>query len=165
MQPEESVGINGDVNFKTSLGDWGFFRINQLFFYNRINETIILRDTSVVSGIYELANITGYTEAKGFETSMKFGFGAFTLFAGYTYTNAVHIFKEENEDKITTPLTLTPTHNLKGDLLFDDPGKWQLAVDYEYKSSQFLSNGRKTNDFIWICGAQIHRQMAIVCKF
>jgi iron complex outermembrane receptor protein len=51
-------------------------------------------------------------------------------------------------------VTLTPTHSLKGDLLYSLPGKWRIGLDYEYKSSQTLSTGRRTRGY-WTYGAVV----------
>ena len=42
------------------------------------------------------------------------------------------------------PLTLTPKHSIKGDLLFVVEDKWRIGWDYDYKYGQFLNNGVKT---------------------
>jgi outer membrane receptor for ferrienterochelin and colicins len=51
-------------------------------------------------------------------------------------------------------LTLTPHHSLKGDLLYSLPGKWRIGLDYEFKSSQALSNGTHSREF-WTFGAVV----------
>jgi iron complex outermembrane receptor protein len=49
---------------------------------------------------------------------------------------------ENGTDK--NPLTLTPKHSIKGDLLFVVDNKWRIGWDYDYKSGQFLNNGHIT---------------------
>ena len=44
------------------------------------------------------------------------------------------------------PLTLTPKHSIKGDLLFVEENKWRIGWDYDYKSGQFLHNGSITEN-------------------
>jgi iron complex outermembrane receptor protein len=51
-------------------------------------------------------------------------------------------------------MVLTPTHSLKGDLLYALPGKWRIGADYEFKSGQTLSSGRITPSF-WTYGLVI----------
>ena len=46
--------------------------------------------------------------------------------------------------KTKDPLTLTPKHSIKGDLLFVVDNKWRIGWDYDYKSGQFLNNGTIT---------------------
>ena len=143
---EKSFGGNADIGFKTPIGEKFFINFNQMFFFTRLQSPLILADTGSASGIYEFVNANGYTETYGAETFFKFGFYDFVLFVGYTYTHASHHFA----DTVST-MTLTPTHSLKGDLLYALPGKWRIGADYEYKSSQTLSSGRKTAAF-WTYG-------------
>lgn len=143
---EKSFGGNADIGYKTPIGEKFFINFNQMFFYTKLDAPLVLSDTGNLSGIYEFINANGYTETYGAETFFKFGFYDFVLFVGYTYTHASHHFT----DTVST-MTLTPTHSLKGDLLYALPGKWRIGADYEYKSSQTLSTGRKTPSF-WTYG-------------
>ena len=149
VKAEQSYGGNADLGFKTSIGEDFFFNINQLFFYTYLANPVVLSDTGSNSGIYHFVNANGHTRSVGTETFFKFGFYDFVLFVGYTYTHATNNF-----NGTSTNLTLTPRHSVKGDLLYALPGKWRLALDYEYKSGQYLSNGTKTRSF-WTFGALV----------
>jgi len=144
---EQSYGANADIGFKTTIGDNCFININQMFFFTHLDKPVIISDTGSASGVFHFMNANGYTQSYGGETFFKFGFYNFVLFVGYTYTNATNHFNDTISD-----LTLTPHHSLKGDLLYALPGKWRIGLDYEFKSSQTLSNGTKTKDF-WTYGA------------
>jgi outer membrane receptor for ferrienterochelin and colicins len=146
---EQSAGGNMDIGFKTSLGNNFFLNVNQLFFFTYIDQPLVLADTGSASGIVQFVNANGFTQSFGAETFFKFGFYDFVFFAGYTYTNATNRF-----NATTTALALTPQHSLKGDLLYALPGKWRIGLDYEFKSSQILSNGATTNAF-WTFGAVV----------
>lgn len=146
---EQSLGGNADIGYKTSLGENFFINFNQMFFYTKLDAPLVLMDTNGTSGIYEFVNANGFTQTYGAETFFKFGFYDFVLFVGYTYTNATHHFSDS-----TSAMVLTPTHSLKGDLLYALPGKWRIGADYEFKSSQTLSSGRKTPAF-WTYGLVI----------
>jgi iron complex outermembrane receptor protein len=148
-QAEQSYGGNIDIGYKMPIGDRFFININQMFFSTYLDNPLVLRDTSGTSGVYHFINANGYTQSWGAETFFKFGFYDFVLFVGYTYTNAINHF-----NGITSDLTLTPHHSLKGDLLYALPNKWRIGLDYEFKSSQTLSNGMKTKDF-WTYGAVV----------
>ena len=143
---EESYGFNGDIGYNTTIGDNYFFNINQMFFYNKLDKPLILNETAQNSGIFNFVNANGYTKTYGGETFFKFGFYDFVLFVGYTYTNATNHF----DDKVSD-LTLTPNHSLKGDLLYALPNQWRIGLDYEFKSSQKLSNGFTTPSY-WTYG-------------
>lgn len=146
---EESIGGNFDVGFKTPLGDNFFLNINQLFFYTRLTNPLVLVDTNGTSGVYHFINTNAYTESYGAETFFKFGFYKFVLFVGYTYTHVSSVYNSKEYE-----FTLTPKHSLKGDLLYALPGKWRIGIDYEFKSSQLLSNGNRSRDY-WTYGVVV----------
>ncbi len=148
-QAEESYGGNIDIGYKVPIGEHFTINFNQMFFYTYLDKPLVLQQTTPTSGIYNFANANGYTQSAGAETFFKFGFYDFVLFVGYTYTNATNHFNNSKTD-----LTLTPKHSLKGDLLYAIPGKWRIGLDYEFKSSQTLTNGLKSKDF-WTFGAVV----------
>jgi outer membrane receptor for ferrienterochelin and colicins len=148
-QAEESYGGNIDIGYKVPIGEHFTINFNQMFFYTYLDKPLVLQQTTAASGIYHFANANGYTQSAGAETFFKLGFYDFVLFVGYTYTNATNHFNNTKSD-----LTLTPKHSLKGDLLYAIPGKWRIGFDYEFKSSQTLTNGLKSKDF-WTFGAVV----------
>jgi len=111
--------------------------LNQMFFYNVIDNPITLNENNINNLFYEQKNDSLFS--KGFESQIKLTVGKFTWFFGYTYTDA---YLENKEEK--NPLTLTPKHSIKGDLLFVVDGKWRIGWDYDYKSGQFLNHGNIT---------------------
>jgi outer membrane receptor for ferrienterochelin and colicins len=149
VDAEESYGGSADIGFKTPLGNRLSISINQMFFYTHLQQPLILTNSATQAGYLEFINADGYTQSYGAETFFKFGFYDFVFFAGYTYTHATNHFAGKE-----TAVTLTPTHSLKGDLLYALPGKWRIGVDYEYKSSQTLGTGAKTPSY-WTYGAVV----------
>ena len=138
MQAEESYGGNIDFKYQSTFGlDNVLLSLNQMFFYNVIDNPITLNENDIDNLFYEQTNDSLFS--KGFESQIKLTVGKFTWFFGYTYTDA---YLENGEDK--NPLTLTPKHSIKGDLLFVVEDKWRIGWDYDYKSGQFLNNGMIT---------------------
>ncbi|MBT5354200.1 MAG: TonB-dependent receptor [Flavobacteriales bacterium] len=138
LRPEESYGSNIDFKYQSTFGmDNILLSLNQMFFYNVINNPITLNENNINNMFYEQVNDSLYS--KGFESQIKLTVGKFTWFFGYTYTDAYL----ENGSK-QDPLTLTPKHSIKGDLLFVVDNKWRIGWDYDYKSGQFLNNGTIT---------------------
>lgn len=149
VKAEESFGGNADIGYKTTLGGRWWLNVNQMFFYTRVDKPLVLNNAILGFGLPEFVNADGYTRSYGGETFFKLGFYDFVLFVGYTYTNAVNNFG--NSPK---PVTLTPQHSLKGDLLYALPGKWRIGLDYEFKSSQTLSSNYQTPSY-WTYGAVV----------
>ncbi|GAA4462709.1 hypothetical protein GCM10023189_39720 [Nibrella saemangeumensis] len=134
---ERSVGGNVDVTFRHPFSETVILNINQLFFYNRIQNPLQLMALPA-TGTLQFQNRNGYIESRGFETQMKLFVGSFTWFVGYTFTRANLLTGASREE-----VPLTPRHSVKGDLLFALPDKWRIGWDYELKSSQLLSSGRR----------------------
>ena len=132
---EESYGSNIDFKYQSTFGtDNVLLSLNQMFFYNVIDNPITLNEKVINNLFYEQTNDS--LLSKGFESQIKLTVDKFTWFFGYTYTDA---YLKNGTDK--KPLTLTPKHSIKGDLLFVMDNKWRIGWDYDYKSGQFLNNG------------------------
>ena len=135
---EESFGTNIDFKYQSTFGtDNILLSLNQMFFYNVIDNPITLNENDIDYLSYEQTNDSLFS--KGYESQIKLTVDKFTWFFGYTYTDAYL----ENGGK-QRPLTLTPKHSIKGDLLFVVEDKWRIGWDYDYKYGQFLNNGVKT---------------------
>ena len=135
---EESYGSNIDFKYQSTFGlDNVLLSLNQMFFYNIIDNPITLNEIDTNNLFYEQTNNSLFS--KGFESQIKLTVDKFTWFFGYTYTDA---YLENGATK--NSLTLTPKHSIKGDLLFVVEDKWRIGWDYDYKSGQFLNNGMIT---------------------
>ena len=135
---EESYGTNIDFKYQSTFGtDNVLLSLNQMFFFNVIDNPITLNETNSNNRVYEQTNDS--LLSKGYESQIKLTVDKFTWFLGYTYTDA---YLENGENK--NGLTLTPKHSIKGDLLFVVDDKWRIGWDYDYKYGQFLNNGIKT---------------------
>jgi len=156
---ERSYGGSADIGFKTPVGKNCFININQMFFYTYLQDPLTLVDTSGNSGVFHYVNSNGFTKSMGTETFFKFGFYDFVLFVGYTFTNVTNTFNGTEQE-----FTLTPKHSIKGDLLYALPGKWRIGADYEFKSSQLLSNGFRTKAY-WTYGVVVERTINKIVLF
>src|SRR5690606_524184 len=116
---EKSYGANWDVNYRTSIGDVTF-SINQLFYYTRLNNPLLLLPTT--SGTYYFDNISGHFDSKGMETNIKLGYDDFKLFLGYTFTDAyVH------QGGARTENPLTPKHRINSVLMYEVEDRWKIG--------------------------------------
>lgn len=137
VKAERSVGANLDIKYEKEFGENVLLTLNQMFYYNYITNPIQLAPI----GFYPMAYINrgDNVNSKGFESQIKLTVWKFTWFFGYTYTDAGIV-----DAGSYTNLILTPKHSIKGDVLFVDEGKWRIGWDYEYKSSQLLSDNSET---------------------
>ncbi|MBT4881082.1 MAG: TonB-dependent receptor, partial [Flavobacteriales bacterium] len=147
---EESYGSNIDFKYQSTFGlENVLLSLNQMFFYNVIDNPITLNEYDIDNLFYEQTNDSLFS--KGFESQIKLTVGKFTWFLGYTYTDA---YLENGEDK--NRLTLTPKHSIKGDLLYVVDNKWRIGWDYDYKSGQFLNN-RSITESLFTTGLIVER--------
>jgi len=141
---ERSYGVNADINYKTRFANGKLsFSLNQLFFYTRINDPLLLQPEG---SNYRFNNLDGHIDSKGIETNLKLGYGHFKLFIGYTLTDAYL-----HEGAIKSKSFLTPQHRLNNVLLYEVEEKWKLGLEAYYFSKQQLSDGA-TGQSYWITG-------------
>ena len=141
---EKSYGASFDINYRFSLFEKIRVSINQLFFYTRINNPLLLSRVGI--NTYKLLNSGGHYDTRGGETNIKLGYGDFKLFLGYTYTDArLHV----GNTKGVNPLT--PRHRLNNVLMYEIEDKWKLGVEAYYYSHQLLNDGT-TGQSYWLCG-------------
>src|SRR3546814_14604766 len=88
-EAERSYGASYDINFRTGLFDGkGSFSINQLFFYTRISDPILLTPTD--GGSLAYLQPEGYLNTKGMEKNAKITYGDFKLFIRYNMADVNH---------------------------------------------------------------------------
>jgi len=142
---ERSYGVNGDVNYRTTFAEGKLsFSINQLFFYTRIDDPLVL-DT-LAGPVYRLTNNPGYLQSKGFETNIKLSYEDLKLYIGYTFTDA-HL----NEKGVIRENPLTVRHRLNNVLVYEIEDRWKLGLEAYYYSKEPLSDG-KTGKSYWTFG-------------
>ena len=141
---EKSYGASFDVNYRITLFENLRVSINQLFFYTRINNPLLL--SAAGAGAWKLVNSDGHYDTRGGETNVKLGYGDFKLFLGYTYTDArLHV----GNTKPVNPLT--PRHRLNNVLMYEIEDKWKLGAEAYYYSPQSLNDGTTGKPY-WTCG-------------
>lgn len=150
IEAERSVGANFDVNYKTVIGEKLTFSINQLFFYTRLNDPLILSGSVEQGLFYENGN--GSLDSRGFESNIKFTYGDFKLFLQYAFIDV-----QLNYNNIDARKPLTPKHNAGAVLVFEQHGKWRIGFEAYYTGRQFLSDYTQTRDY-WITGLMMLRQ-------
>jgi iron complex outermembrane receptor protein len=147
---ERSVGINLDVNHRTWLGPISV-SINQLFFYTRLIDPLVLAEVPTAPGHYEFLNANGHIDTKGMETNLKFIYRHFKLFVGYTYADV-----ETHFNNILAETPLTSKHRLNNVLMYEVEEKWKLGLEAYYFSKQKLNDNR-TGQAYWIMGFMAER--------
>jgi outer membrane receptor for ferrienterochelin and colicins len=132
---EQSIGANGDINFRTSVGET-FLNVNQLFFYTRVNDPLILVNNSFI-------NAPGYLTSQGAETNVKLSIDELAFYLGYTYTDT----KEHFGGQVTTQ-PLTPKNRISFDSSYEIEDQFRVGLESFYTGPQVLSDGTIGRSFI-----------------
>ena len=146
---EKSYGFNFDVNYRTNITDALSLSVNQLFFYTKVNNPLIL--TPLANDSFQFINVDGNLNTKGTETNLKLGYKDFKLFVGYAYTDAM----VKNEG-IKSRNPLTAKHRLNNVLMYEVEEKWKIGLEAYYYSPQQLTNGTTARDY-WVFGVMIEK--------
>jgi iron complex outermembrane receptor protein len=137
------------LNYKTDLTAEVAFSINHLFFYTHINDPLVL--STLGNGTFECMNLAGFIDSKGTETNVKFEYGAFKLFIGYTFTDTkIH----DGGTKVQNPLTAK--HRINNVLMYEVEEKWKIGLEAYYFSRQRLNDNAYGKNY-WICGLMVER--------
>lgn len=160
MEAERSYGANFDVNYRTSLfNEQVGFSINQLFFYTRINNPILLQNAPVPQTLLPStapANLQytqpkGDLNTKGMETNVKLTFKDFKLFVGYTFADV-----SQHTGNAFFDYPLVSKHRLNNVLMYEVEDKWKIGAEAYYFSRQKLSDG-STGKSYWTPGFMVEK--------
>lgn len=147
IEAEKSLGGNFDINYKTSLFGDVFFSINQLFFYTRLTNSLVLRE---ISGNHFFENAAGPVDSKGIETNIKLTYSDFKLFFNYALIDARLRYDNINRQK-----PLTPKHNAGMTLMYETE-QWRIGYELYYIGKQYISNYTPKPDY-WMMGFMVMR--------
>jgi iron complex outermembrane receptor protein len=148
---EKSYGFNFDINYSTILFNKIVFSFNNLFFYTRITDPLII-EYDQINNFYEFMTFNGYNDTKGIETNIKLSLDHYKLFLGYTFTD-VNTHSEESSSNFP----VTPKHRLGIVLIYETHGDMRVGLEAYYTGRQTLSNGSNVTDF-WVNGLMIEKR-------
>jgi len=142
---ERSYGTSYDINYHTGLFDNRVsFSINQLFFYTRIDNPIIL--TQLTTGDLQYQQPRADLNTKGVETNVKLTYGNFKLFLGYTFADVT-----QHIDKTISRYPLVSKNRLNNVLVYEIEGKFKMGAEAYYFSPQKLNDGTTGREY-WLTG-------------
>ncbi|HJT66366.1 MAG TPA: TonB-dependent receptor [Pyrinomonadaceae bacterium] len=144
LKAERSRGGTLDVNYKNTLGEKFSFALNQMFFYTKIEDPLVM--SGPVDGLFHFVSAEQPVDSRGFETNARVSYDLVKLFAGYTFTDAKARYLSGNQ-----VLPLTPKSRINSALLFEKEGSFKTGVEAYYTSRQFLTDGFRTRPY-WVFG-------------
>jgi outer membrane receptor for ferrienterochelin and colicins len=135
-QAEQSYGLNGDLNYRSALGDDAFININQLFFSTRVDRPLILQSNAFI-------NAPGHLLSQGAETNIKLVMDELVFYLGYTYTDTKQYFNGQ-----TNTQPLTPKNQFSFDSTYEIEGRFRFGAESFYTGPQLLSDGTTGRGYI-----------------
>lgn len=144
IKSEKSFGLNADINYKTTIFEKVSLSFNQLFFYTKINNPILLNQIFGANNMFLNAN--GNLNTKGFETNIKLRLEDISAYIGYTYTDA-----NRNFINSLTVNPLTAKSRLNANIMYEWEEKLRIAYELFYVGQQYLTNNEKVKDY-WVMG-------------
>ena len=147
---ERSYGANLDLNYRTGLFDDALsFSVNQLLFYTRINNPILL--TALPNGNLQYQQPRADLNTKGLETNIKLTYSNFKLFIGYTLADVT-----QHIENTISAYPLVSRHRLNNVLMYEIEDKWKIGAEAYYFSKQKLNDGA-TGKSYWTAGFMAER--------
>lgn len=141
---ERSYGANYDINYRTALFDDKVgFSINQMFFYTRIHNPILLAPNA---GNWMYAQPDGHIITKGMETNVKLTYSDFKLFVGYTLADV-----SQQASNVQSAYPLVSKHRLNNVLMYEVEDQWKIGAEAYYFSRQKLNDGTFGKSY-WTAG-------------
>lgn len=123
---EKSYGANGDVNYRSAIGDV-LLNVNQLFFYTKVNQPLVLQGNAFI-------NAPGYLDTRGAETNIKLMMDELGIYLGYTYTDTKQHFNNN-----VLAQALTPKHKVSADVTYEVENSFRAGIEGYYTGEQQLS--------------------------
>ncbi|CAN5403323.1 TonB-dependent receptor [soil metagenome] len=146
---EKSYGGNFDINYRTGLFNGNVsFSINQLFFFTKINNPLILTPTT--NSYFKYLQPIGFIDTKGMETNIKLTYKDFKLFVGYTLLDVKQHYTT------TTAYPLVARHRLNNVLMYEIEDKLKIGLEAYYFSPQKLNDGATGRQY-WLAGFMIEK--------
>jgi outer membrane receptor for ferrienterochelin and colicins len=145
-KPEKSVGVNFDINYKTTFSNESSISINQMFFYTRVKNPMVLNSVLLAHDTLYYENANGNLSSRGWETNIKFRLSDFSIYFGHTF---IYAERNYNNSKFENPLTAR--NRLYFTPMYEIEKKIRVGYEVFYVSPQILTNGEKVRGY-WLTG-------------
>ena len=140
LKAERSGGGTFDFNYRNTIGEKFSYSLNQMFFYTRIEDPLVLLPVGASS--FGFRNANQPVKSAGFETNLRASYDFVNLFAGYTFTDAKADYLTGDQT-----LPLTARSRINASLIFEKEKNFKAGVEAYYTSSQVLSDGSRTRPY------------------
>lgn len=152
IRNETSVGGNVDLNYRARLFDEVSLSFNQLFFYTRLDNPLVLDTQAGLDRTYSFYSANGSLNSKGFETNLKLTYDELAFYVGYTYIDAqTHYAGINRRNPFTSKSRIYST------LMYEIENKLRVGYELFYVGQQTIRNGDLKPGY-WVMGISVERK-------
>ncbi len=149
---ETSLGGNIDVNYRTLLFDKVSLSINQLVFYTRLNNPLMLTTQPATDGYYSFYSAAGKLTSNGLETNVKVTYDDLSVYVGYTFIDAqTGTAGQERQNSFTSKNRLYTT------VMYEIENKLRAGYELFYVGEQTIRDGTAKPGY-WVMGFSVERK-------
>ncbi|MFL5752454.1 MAG: TonB-dependent receptor domain-containing protein [Bacteroidia bacterium] len=153
IKPENSYGINADINYRTVLFEKVNVQFNQAFYYSYIQNPVVLGTDSLNrivmrNGIY-------YVNSYGSDSYLRFKYKDAELYLGYNHTESLQQY-----DNGYVYMPFNPRDKLSFTFAYDIEGKWRLGAEAAYTANQYIYGNKAVKNF-WFFAAMVEKKFRL----
>ncbi|MEY4876511.1 MAG: hypothetical protein RL708_1660 [Bacteroidota bacterium] len=149
IKPENSFGLNADINYHTHFKKI-LITINQALYYTQIKDAVFVQLQS--NNFLHFFNSDGLVKSDGTDTYIRFKYDDIECYVGYNHTIGKKIVNQ-----VSSFLTLVPQDKFSTTLAYEIEGKWRTGIEASYNANQYLPNLSKAKNY-WFFAAMIERK-------
>lgn len=143
VEAEKSYGGNIDVNYKKEFAEGKSIFINESFFITRVAHPLV--GTEDITGNVSFNNAGAPVSTKGFDTYIQIELPKWEFYIGYTYTDALRKYLDQNQF-----MPITPRHRAATTIVFQEEGNWRIGAEAAYNSYQYREDYTKTPGYLFV---------------
>ena len=149
VKPENSYGINSDINYHTLLFEKLSVQINQALYYTHIDNPITYSLNSIGKNYIQNANY--FVNSYGTDTYIRLSYAHIELYLGYNHTESL-------QETATTyaNMPFNPKDKFSTTLAYEIEGKWRMGDEGSWVGNQYIYNNQPVTNF-WFLAAMIER--------
>ena len=147
---EKSQSVNLDFNYSTIVFGVINVSINQAFYYSKVTDPLVI-DNRIFITTPRYINAVDPLTSKGTDTNLEINIDDFSIFADYSFTDALKEY-----DKTQNHIILTTRNKLNLTFTLENENDWRSGIEAFYTGSQYLSNGTQSQSY-WIFGIMFEK--------
>ena len=158
LSAEKSIGYNAEINYKLHWHEADELFINLAYFQTNIQNPIIASED--INGKVSFLNASKSIVTNGFDVYAKAVLDEWELYVGYTYTNAIRKYLNQNQF-----IPLTPKHRIAFTLVKEFEPNFRLGFEGSFNGSQFKNDGTITPSYFFAAAMieyKINKKISVV---